>query len=465
MNLSIRMRVSITTVVVVAAGLVGCQTTRDYVDGFPRVDLPRPSMPSLDSMVPFRKSKSPTYAEPYQPPKLEAVPDSQKPFILPAPASTNTPGRAKSRRVSTPPALPPFDPETPVPSAGLFPSGPVRRMGFETSSVIKDSNIIQTGCCAPIVQSCCPPPCCPTPCCETSCCSTGCGLSSLLGAVSHPFYAAKYKIQNAKARLHCKLSAIGSCCSPCSSPCCAPCAPSCSPCVSSCSPCGSCVTNEYVMEGVVVNQYPLNGGCSPCSTGMASVPEIPMHYPAVPQQQWRQPAQQFQRPQVPCGCQNQRAAQYPAPQYQQPQYQHPPQQYYAPQQPAQAPPQYQGARPTYAQPQVAVRQPVAQPQYQPTYRPTPAQQQRLAQPNQYQPQPAPQQQQPFNNQSVQTPAARPQQDYTAPLPVQPAMPQEPSASAVPQADEPQTSSLVPGHSPLNSSPTRVARVYRATRFQ
>jgi hypothetical protein len=450
MNLSIRMRVSIAAGVVVAAALVGCQTTRDYVDR-----LPRPSMPSLDSIVPFRKSKTPTHAEPYQPPKLEPVPDSQGPLILPAPSSTNTPGRAKSRRVSTPPALPPFDPETPVPSAGLFPSGPIRRMGFETSSVIKDSNIIQTGCCAPIVQSCCPPPCCPTPCCETSCCSTGCGLSSLLGTVTTPFYVAKYKIQNAKARLHCRLSAIGSCCSPCSSPCCAPCAPS-------CSPCGSCVSNEYVMEGVVVNQYPLNRGCSPCSTGMNSVPQIPMHYQAAPQQPWRQPAQQFRRPQAPCGCQNQQAAQYPAPQHQ-----HPSQQYYAPRQRAQTPPQYQGARPTYPQPQVVVRQPVVQPQYQPTYRPTPAPQQRVAQPNQYRPQqPAPQQQQqPFNNQSAAAPVAQPRQDYPAPQPVQPVKPQEPTADTAKPEPAPQTSSLVPGHSPLTSSPSRVARVYRATRFQ
>ena len=465
MNLSIRMRVSIAAGVVVVAGLVGCQTTRDYVDR-----LPRPSMPSLDSMVPFRKSKTPTHAEPYQPPKLEPVPDSQEPLILPAPASTNTPGRAKSRAVSTPPALPPFDPKTPVPSTGLFPTGPVRRMGFETSSVIKDSNIIQTGCCAPIVQSCCPPPCCPTPCCETSCCSSGCGLSSLLGAVSHPLYAAKYKIQNAKARLHCKLSAIGSRCSPCSSPCCAPCAPS-------CSPCGSCVTNEYVMDGVVVNQYRMNGGCSPCSTGMNSAPQIPMHYQVAPQQPWRQPAQQFRRPQPPCGCQNQQAAQYPPPRPQPTQPQYAPQQAYQPQ------PQYQQARPAYPQPQVAVRPPQYQPTYRPTYRPTPVQrpmvqqpiqqrplpQQRVARPYLYQPQPAqPRATQPQpNNQSAQAPAAQPQQNYSAPQPVQPVAPQEPTADAAKPEPAPQTSSLTPGHSPLGDLPTgtRTARVYRATRFQ
>ncbi|MGZ0164225.1 MAG: hypothetical protein ACKVII_09925 [Planctomycetales bacterium] len=220
------------------------------------------------------------------------------------------------------------------------------------------------------------------------------------------------------------------------------------------------MSNGYVMEGVVVNQYPLNGGCSTCSSRMNSVPQNPMHYQAAPQQPWRQPTQQFRRPQAPCSCQNQQAAQYPAPRHQ-----YPPQQYYAPQQPAQVPPQYQGARPTYPQPQVAVRQPVAQPHYQPTYRPTPAPQQRVAQPYQHRPQPAPQQQRPSNRQSVQAPAAQPQQNYTAPLPVQPAMPQEPSASSAPPADEPQTSSLVPGHSPLTSSPSRVARVYRATRFQ
>lgn len=469
MNLSIRMRVSIAASVVVAAGLVGCQTTLDYVDHrFPQVNLPRPSMPSFDSMVPFRKSKTATHSEPYEAPKLEPVPDAQEPLILPAPSSTNSSGRAKSRPVSTPPALPPFDPETPVPSAGLFPSGPVRRMGFETSSVIKDSNIIQTGCCAPIVQSCCPPPCCPTPCCETPCCSTGCGLTSLLGTVAQPFYAAKYKMQNAKARLRCKLSALGSCCSPCASSCCAPCAPVCSPCASPCSPCGSCVTNEYVMEGFVVNQFPLNRGCSPCSTGMTSVPQIQMQYPAVPQQPWRQPAQQFRRPQAPFNCQNQQAAQYPASQRQ-----HPPQQYYAPPQAAQ--PQYQGARPAYPQPQVAVRQPVGQPQYQPTYRPTPAPQQQVAQPYQYrqqplaqQPafqQPALQQQQPSSNQNAAAPVAQPQQDYSAPQPVQPVTPQEPTADTAKPDPAPKTSSLVPGHSPLNSSPSRVARVYRATRFQ
>jgi hypothetical protein len=453
MDLSIRMRVSIAAGVVVAAGLVGCQTTRDYVGR-----LPRPSMPSLDSMVPFRKSKAPTYAEPYQPPKLESVPDSPEPLILPAPASTNSPSRATSRPVSAPPALPPFEAETPVPSAGVFPSGSVRRMGFETSSVIKDSNIIQTGCCAPIVASCCPPPCCPTPCCETSCCPTGCGMSSLLGKVTHPFYAAKYRIQNAKDRLRCKLSALGSRCRPCASSCCAPCAPSCSPCVLSCNPCGSSVGNGYVMEGVVVNQYPLNGGCSTCSSGMNSVPQIPMHYQASPQQPWRQPGQQFRRPQQPCGCQNQQATQYPAP------HQHAQQPQYAPQQAYQ--PQPQQARPAYPQPQVAVRQP----QYQPTYRPNPAPRQRVAQPYQYQsqgPQQQPVQAQPKFNQSVQAPVAQPQQNYTAPQPVQPATPQEPTANTAEPQPAPQTSSLTPGHSPLGgqSSGSRTARVYRATRFR
>ncbi len=475
MNLSIRIRVSFAASVVVAAGLVGCQTTRDYIDHrFPQMNLPRPSMPSFDEMVPFSKSKPRTHAEPYQPPKLEPVPDAQEPLILPAPASTNSRSRGTSRPVSAPPALPPFEAETPVPSAGLFPSGPVRRMGFETSSVIKDSNIIQTGCCAPIVQSCCPPPCCPTPCCETSCCPTGCGMSSLLGTVTHPFYAAKYKMLNVKDRLRCKLSALGSCCSSCASSCCAPCAPSCSPCVSSCNPCGSCVSNEYVMEGVVVNQYPLSGSCSTCSSGMSSVPQIPMHYPAAPQQPWRQPAQNFRRPQAPCGCQNQQAAQYPPPRPQPTQPQYAPQQAYQPQ------PQYQQARPAYPQPQVAVRPP----QYQPTYRPTPVQrqtvqqqlvqqrplpQQQVARPYQYQPQraqPRATQPQP-NNQSVQAPAAQPQQNYSAPQPVQPVAPQEPTADAAKPAPAPQTSSLTPGHSPLGDLPTgtRSARVYRATRSQ
>ena len=115
MDLSIRMRVSIAAGVVVAAGLVGCQTTRDYVDGFPRVNFPRPTVPSFDQFVPFGNSKPRTHAEPYQAPKLEPVPDVQEPLILPAPASTNSPGRATSRPVSSPPALPPFEAETPVP--------------------------------------------------------------------------------------------------------------------------------------------------------------------------------------------------------------------------------------------------------------------------------------------------------------------------------------------------------------
>ena len=475
MNLSIRMRISIVAGVVVAAGLVGCQATRDYVDQLPA--FPPSSIPSLDSMVPFRKLKTQTHAEPYQPPKLDAVPqppklkpvlDVQESLILPAPASTNLRSRGTSRPVSAPPALPTFESETPVPSAGLFPSGPVRRMGFETSSVIKDSSIIQTGCCAPIVQSCCPLPCCPTPCCETSCCPTGCGMSALLGTVTYPFYAVKYKMQNVKDRVRCKLSALSSCCNPCVSSCCAPCAPSCSPCVSSCSPCGS---NGYVMEGVVVNQYPLNGGCSTCSSGVNSVPQIPMHYQSAPQQPWSQPAQQFRRPQAPCGCQNQQAAQNPTSR-QQPQFQH--QQAYQPQ------PQYQQARPGYPQPQVAVRSP----QYQSTYRPAPVQRQRVqqqpiqqrllpqqqvARPYQYQPQPAqPRATQPQpDNQSPQVPAAQPQQNYSVPQPVQPAEPQEPTVDAVKPEPAPQTSSLTPGHSPLGvlSSGTRSARVYRATQFQ
>lgn len=141
MNLSIRMRISIAAGVVVAAGLVGCQATRDYVDHLPA--FPPSSIPSLDSMVPFRKLKTQPHAESYQPPKLEPVLqppklkpvlDAQESLILPAPASTNSRSRGTSRPVSAPPALPPFEAETPVPSAGLFPSGPVRRMGFETSS-------------------------------------------------------------------------------------------------------------------------------------------------------------------------------------------------------------------------------------------------------------------------------------------------------------------------------------------
>jgi hypothetical protein len=152
MNFSIRVRVTVAAGVVVAAGLAGCQTCRDCVDR-----IPRPELPSLKSIVPFGKSATPTYAEPYQQPLPEAVPAEPAPPARPLPSTTNVPSRVKSRPVSNPPALPPFDPETPVPSAGLFPSGPVRRMGFETSSVIQDSKIIQTGCCAPVVSSCCPP--------------------------------------------------------------------------------------------------------------------------------------------------------------------------------------------------------------------------------------------------------------------------------------------------------------------
>ena len=417
MNLSLRMRVSIAAGLVVAAGLVGCQTCRDCVDR-----IPRPGLPKLDSIVPFRKSKTPTYAEPYHPPKLEAVPDSQDPLILPAPAAVNVIPRTDSRPVSAPPALPPFEAEPPVPSAGLFPPGPVRRMGFETSSVIADPNIIQTGCCAPIVSSCCPPPCCPTPCCETLCCSTGGGLSSLLGAVTRPYYAAKYRIQNAKDSLRCKLSSIGSCCSPCSFPCC-------SPSVSSCSPCGSYVSNGYTLEGVVVNQYPLNSGCSTCSSGIISAPPIPQQYQTAPYQQWQQPA------------------------YYPPQYQYPPQ----PQ------PQYQVPQQTYPSPQAAVRQPVPQQQYRPTYQTTvPGQQ--FARSSQDQPSNTQQSQ--VNGQSVQSPAAQTRQTYTAPQPVQPA-PQESSAAASPSEPAQRTSTMAPGHSPLpgQSPSTRVATIFRATRFQ
>ncbi|MDA1162463.1 MAG: hypothetical protein O3B13_05135 [Planctomycetota bacterium] len=422
MNFSIRMRVVVAAGMVVAAGLVGCQTCRDCVDR-----LPRPSLPSIHSIMPFRKSGTPTYAEPYRAPQLEAVPDGQAPLILPEPGTASAPERFRSRPVSNPPTLPPFEAETPVPSAGLFPSGPVRRMGFETSSVIRDSNIIQTGCCAPIVSSCCPPPCCPTTCCETSCCSTGCGLASaILGTVAHPFYLAKYKVQNVKDHLRCKLSSFGSsCCAPSCNPCW-------SPCSSPCNPCGnSCVVNEYVMEGVVVNQYPTSGGCSTCNSGVGSVQQFQMHqHQMVPQQQWQQPATPYQ----------------PAmQQYSQPQY--PPQ------------PQYQGGQPVYSQPQIAFRQPVPQQQYQPAYRPAVTQQPVV---QQYQPQQAQQSQ--IGN--AQQPVAPSQQRYSAPQPVEP-LPQAPAAPASNPAPGPSTSSLSPGYSPLpgQAPSTRVTQVFRATRFQ
>ena len=49
MNLSIRMRISIAAGVVVAAGLVGCQATRDYVDHLPAFP---PSVARFDGPVP-----------------------------------------------------------------------------------------------------------------------------------------------------------------------------------------------------------------------------------------------------------------------------------------------------------------------------------------------------------------------------------------------------------------------------
>lgn len=461
MNFSIRVRVSVAAGVVVAAGLAGCQTCRDCVDR-----IPRPELPTLRSIVPFGKPASSTHAEHYQRPLPEAVRVEPAPPILPLPSTTNVPSRTKSRisrPASNPPPLPPFDPETPVPSAGLFPAGPVRRMGFETSSVIQDSNIIQTGWCAPMVSSCGPPPCCPTPCCETSCCETsccptGCELTSrIAGTVALPFYMAKAGILNAKDRLRCKLSSIGSCCNPC---------------VLSCNPCGSGVINEYVMEGVVVNQYPMNGGCSPCSSGMTSIPQIPMHQQMAPRQQWQQPGQNFGQQQPPCGCQNQQAARPYSPQPQ-----HPPQPQYAPQQPYQsrqqyAPqqqyqshPQYRGAQPVYSQPQVAARQPVPAQQYRPAYRPA-APQQPVAQPYQYQPQPAQQPQ--AGNQNRPAPLTPAPQTYTAPQPVQPAAPQTPPTSddATPEPAASQTSSLSPGHSPLaGQSPTRTATIFRSTRYR
>lgn len=408
MNFLIRTRVRTVACVVLAAGLVGCQTCRDCVDR-----IPGPSLPKLGSIIPFGKSSTPVYAEPYRPPKLEPVPDSPvpdspapdspAPLILPSPEASTPPSRIDSRQRSTPPALPPFEPETKVPSAGLFPSGPVRKMGFEASGIEADSAIIQTGGYAPMVTGCCPEPCCPPPCCPVTCCPVTCcevpccssgGLSSVLGRIAHPFYAAKYRIQNAKDRLKCRLSSIGSYCRACSIPCC-------SPCVSSCVPCsGGCE-----LEGVVVGQYPLVSGCTTCSSGVPPVPRIPMHYQPAPQQQsWRQA----------------------------------PHHYVAPSQP-----QYQGAHPAYAAPQAAVRQPVSPHQYQPA---SPQLQRR--------------------NPSPQPQVARSPQEYTAPRPVEPLSPQSTKPATRP-SNEATKSSLAPGHAPLadQSGPSRVARIFRATRFE
>lgn len=308
MILSVRTRARIAACVVLAAGLAGCQTCRDCVDR-----IPRPSLPKLGSIIPFGKSSTPVYAEPYQPPKLEPVPDSPEPLILPSPAASTPPARIDSRQNSTPPALPPFEPETKVPSAGLFPSGPVRKMGFQTSNVQGEATIVQTSGFGPVATSCCPEPCCPPPCCPVTCCEVPCcssgGLSSVLGRIAHPFYAAKYRIQNAKDRLKCRLSSIGSFCRSCSIPCCSPCVASCVPCAGGCE-----------LEGVVVGQYPLVSSCSSCGMGVPSVPHTPMQYQPAPQQQsWGQAPYHGVAPHQP---------------------------------------HYQGPQPAYATPQSAVRQPV-----------------------------------------------------------------------------------------------------------
>lgn len=398
MNLSIRMRADILAGVVMSAMMIGCQTCRDYVDR-----IPRPELPSLRTITPFRKSVTPTplYAEPLRQPSRQAAPVQRDLPILPAPATTNTPSRSNSRPASRPPALPPYDPETPVPSAGLFPPGPVRKIQYKTSSVIKDSNILQTGCCYSTgPTSCCPPSCCPTACCVTSCCPTDCCMKNrLLGAVTRPYYSMKYRLQNAKDRLRCKLSSIGSCC--------------CSPCSMCCDPCSSCVSNGCIQSGTVIGPYPVSSSCSPYAGGVVS--PFPNHSHAAARNLWRQPVQNFRRP--PCACQSQ---QYSTPYLQQ--YPH------ALPQPFQTP-QYQGVRQAYPTPQAAV-QPgaVSQP---------------LAQSNR-----------------PQTALSEPV--YTAPQPVQPS---QPVAESSQTTDTQVQSKLTPGHSPLPGKQSRTAKIFRATRLQ
>lgn len=308
MNFTFRPRFRLIAGVILAAGLVGCQTCRDYVGR-----LPRPSLSKIDSVIPFRKPRTPADAEPYQPPKLEPVPDSPEPLILPDPAASTRPSRIESGRVKAPPALPPFEPETKVPSAGLFPAGPVRKMGFETSNVAAVPIIVQTGCWTPVVTGCCPQPCCPPPCCaptccEISCCSTTPRLSSILGRITHPFHAARFRMQNAKNRLKCRLSSLRSRFHFNSVACCSPCALSCVPCGNGCD-----------LQTFSGGPYPVDGVCSPCPTGMPMTPHIPPHYPAaLPQQSWQTGARQYGHPTEPYyqGQQAQipHAARQPAPQ-------------------------------------------------------------------------------------------------------------------------------------------------------
>ena len=417
MKLSLRLRLGVVAGVIAATGLAGCQTCRDCIDR-----IPRPELPSLGSVAPFRKA--PTYAEPYKPPtSKDAAPTHAEPLVIPKPSPSTTrtpaqpgkPAQLYSPPVAVPPALPPFEPEAPVPSAGLFPPSSIRKMGHEVSSTDHDSKIVQTSGFMPVVSSCgpapcCPPPCCPTPCCPPVCCPTDCCSSSLsstlLGNITHPLYATKYKLQSMADRVKCKLSTLRSCCSPCD-PCCDPCFP----CPSPCDPCGPCgVVNEYVMEGVVVGQYPLNGRCSSCATGHTQVPTIPMQPTGTgmmhPPHTWQQPTQ------PPCACQTQ----------------HSNMQY-------QPGTQYHGGQRTYAQP------------YQQTWRAPAAQQSVTQQPvaRQYQAQPAQQPQ--FTRQHAQQQMAPSQQSYSAPQTVapQPAIPspQQPATSAPPA-----TTSLSPGHAPL-----------------
>lgn len=423
MNLSIHVRASV--LAVIASGLVGCQTCRTCVDNLPRPHLPQLGLPALQSMMPFRRSASVEQAEPeyYPMPTLPvAVPieSSREPLILPEATTYTAPARSIYRPSSNPPALPPFEEEATIPSAGLFPPTAIRRMGYETSSVDKDTKIIQTGhygpfgsSCGP--QACCPQPSCPTtscyppicaPSCEVPCCESPCGRSlgsRLLGAVTHPLYVAKYKAQNFKARLKCKLSLFGSkrcysSCDPCYVPTCDPCAVSCDP----CSPCGNVYGfNGYVTPGMGVNQHPVRGG----NWGYRNVPQYPTQYQPGPPMYGQTMVPQ----QAPCNCQNQQQTM-----------------------PYQPVPQHQLSG-----------QPFPQQQYQqPAYGSLPAQQPVVQQyPYQYQPQPGQQPQ--FSNQNMPTPATRSPQTYTAPQTVQPA----PPTSAAQQSTF-QRTSLNPGYAAL-----------------
>lgn len=423
MILSHRMRMSVAAGLAAITGLVGCSATSYLVDRVENATNSR--LPSLRSISPWGGPQTPTYASPVVAPAVEPVPVPAEPLVIPPPATTKTPAKPDTRPVSTPPALPPFDSDARLPSARLFPPGPVKKMGFETSKVIRDSSIIQTGCCTPMVSSCCPTPCCPPPCCPTPCCdpccdpcgSPCCSLSGkVLGAIATPVWAAKYGVLRVKDGIRNKLSALGSRCNPCVNPCVSCCDP-CMTCPSPCSPCG--VANEYVLPGVVVNEYPMHG-CSTCGPqqGPAMIPMTHRPYPpvgAMPQQQWQQPSSHHVHGQRPCPCQNQQQTMHRPPAAQVPRQAYVPQPQVAPRtyQPTYQPGMTQSVQPQYQ----ARQQPVAQPQYSG---------------------------QTWSSQQQSQPAVS--QPYSTPTPVEP-QEQAPAASAGrPEPAPAATSSLTPGYS-------------------